>query len=371
MHDSQKLNRRALLIQTHCNLEDDYESSAAEFKSLVQAADINPTENLSSTRTVPDAKYYVGRGKALEIQAIVQEKSLDLVLFNHTLSASQNRNLEKLFNCTVIDRNELVLNIFAQRARSFEGKLQVLLAQLQHLSTRLIRGWTHLERQKGGIGLRGGPGETQLEIDRRLLRHRIKALKAKLEKVKQQRSQNRRSRQHSSTPLIALVGYTNAGKSTLFNHLTNANTKVADQLFATLDPLIRRFSLPNHQKVLLADTVGFIRQLPHEFIDAFSATLEEVKKADLLLHVVDASHPNRLKYIEAVNIVLTQIGAHNIPQLMVYNKIDLMPIERVQVENVIDNKDYIGISSKTGEGFSQLYSQLIEHLSNTVEAIEE
>jgi GTP-binding protein HflX len=353
---------RALLIQTRCHTQDDYETDLAEFKALTKTAGAIPLISIISSRIIPDPKYYIGSGKAAEIQSIIKAESLNLVLFNRVLSPRQKRNLEELFKCRVVDRTELVLDIFSQRARSFEGKLQVSLAQLQYLSTRLVRGWTHLERQRGGIGLRG-PGETQLETDRRLIRNRIKTLKTKLDKVKKQRHQNRQTRYRARIPLVALVGYTNAGKSSLFSELTSSPTWIADQLFATLDPLLRQVRLPNNQKLILADTVGFIRQLPHELIDAFSATLEEVRKADLLLHVVDASHPNRLAYIEAVNRVLKEIKAHQIPQLLVYNKADCVNPHTLPMHLESASSSGIWISAKTKQGLDELRVALVERLS--------
>ncbi len=263
-----------------------------EFSDLAISAGAVPLATVTASRKTPDARYYVGSGKAEEIRALVDAEQAELVIFNHELSPSQERNLEKLLQARVLDRTGLILDIFAQRARSFEGKLQVELAQLKHLSTRLIRGWTHLERQKGGIGLRG-PGETQLETDRRLLGQRIKQIHKRLEKVRGQRAQGRRARERAEVPTVSLVGYTNAGKSTLFNRLCNAEVYAADQLFATLDPTLRRLELPGFGPVVLADTVGFIRQLPHELVAAFRSTLEETLEADLLLHVIDAHDPER------------------------------------------------------------------------------
>lgn len=293
-----------------------------EFSDLAVSAGARPMVTITASRNAPDARYYVGSGKAEEIRAVLEAEEAELVIFNHELSPSQERNLEKLFQARVLDRTGLILDIFAQRARSFEGKLQVELAQLRHLSTRLVRGWTHLERQKGGIGLRG-PGETQLETDRRLLGQRIKLINKRLEKVRSQRAQGRRARERAEVPTVSLVGYTNAGKSTLFNRLCNAEVYAADKLFATLDPTLRRFELPGFGPVVLADTVGFVRQLPHELVAAFRSTLEETLEADLLLHVIDAHDPERQMRIEQVNEVLTDIGANEVPQILVYNKIDL------------------------------------------------
>jgi GTP-binding protein HflX len=277
---------------------------------------------LLATRARPHPKFFVGSGKAEEIRACALETGADLVLVDQTLTPSQERNLEKLTDRRVLDRNGLILDIFAQRARSFEGKLQVELAQLSHLATRLVRGWTHLERQKGGIGLRG-PGETQLETDRRLIAKRIRTLRTRLEKLDRQRDTGRHVRREVPVPTVALVGYTNAGKSTLFNALTGSATYVADQLFATLDPTVRRMRLDGIGEVVLADTVGFVRELPHELIAAFRSTLQEAREADLLLHVVDASDPLRSQRIEQVRSVLKGIGAGEVPELLVFNKIDL------------------------------------------------
>ena len=294
----------------------------AEFKALAASAGTLGVGLVLASRPRPDPKYFVGSGKAEEIRACAEEHDAELVLVDQTLSPSQERNLEKLTNRRVLDRNGLILDIFAQRARSFEGKLQVELAQLSHLATRLVRGWTHLERQKGGIGLRG-PGETQLETDRRLIAKRIRTLRARLEKLDRQRETGRHVRREIPVPTVALVGYTNAGKSTLFNALTGSATYVADQLFATLDPTVRRVKLSGIGEVVLADTVGFVRSLPHELIAAFRSTLQEAREADLLLHVVDASDPLRNERIQQVREVLRGIGAGDIRELLVFNKIDL------------------------------------------------
>lgn len=294
-----------------------------EFQELARAAGARVLAVVTGSRKAPDPKYFIGSGKAEEIKQQVLLHQVQLVLINHNLSPTQERNLERFLQCRVLDRTGLILDIFAQRARSFEGKLQVELAFLNHMATRLVRGWTHLERQRGGIGLRGGPGETQLEVDRRLIRNRIKTIHKRLEKVRQQREQGRRARTKAVIPTVALVGYTNAGKSTLFNALTGASVFSADQLFATLDPTLRRIYFPEHGPVVLADTVGFIRHLPHQLVEAFRATLEEVAKADLLLHVIDVHDPNREAHIAQVNQVLKEIQAETVPQILVYNKIDL------------------------------------------------
>ncbi|MBU5616703.1 GTPase HflX [Psychrobacter sp. TAE2020] len=292
-----------------------------EFELLVDSAGAQRVELVTGSRQRPDAKYFVGSGKAQEIAELVSEHDADIVIFNHSLSPSQERNLEALVKCRVLDRTGLILDIFAQRARTYEGKLQVELAQLNHLSTRLVRGWTHLERQKGGIGLRG-PGETQLETDRRLLQTRVGQLKVKLEKVRQTRAQGRARRQKSDVPTISLVGYTNAGKSTLFNRLVDENIYAADKLFATLDPTLRRLDWQGVGRVVLVDTVGFVRHLPHELVESFHATLEETLEADLLLHVIDSSSEDMHEQIEAVKAVLAEIE-NDVPVLNVYNKIDL------------------------------------------------
>lgn len=292
-----------------------------EFELLADSAGADRLALVTGSRARPDAKYFVGSGKAQEIAELVREYDADIVLFNHNLSPSQERNIEALVQCRVLDRTGLILDIFAQRARTYEGKLQVELAQLNHLSTRLVRGWTHLERQKGGIGLRG-PGETQLETDRRLLQVRVTQLKNKLEKVRQTRAQGRARRQKSDVPTISLVGYTNAGKSTLFNRLVDENIYAADQLFATLDPTLRRLDWQGVGRVVLVDTVGFVRHLPHELVESFHATLEETLEADLLLHVIDSSSEDMHEQIQAVKNVLAEID-NDVPVLNVYNKIDL------------------------------------------------
>jgi len=326
----------------------------AEFQALAASAGALPVGLVTASRPRPDPKYFVGVGKAEEMRDRAQELNAEVILVDRTLSPSQERNLEKLTSCRVLDRNGLILDIFSQRARSFEGKLQVELAQLSHLSTRLVRGWTHLERQKGGIGLRG-PGETQLETDRRLLAKRIRTLRARLEKLARQRDTGRHVRREVPVPTVALVGYTNAGKSTLFNRLTGSDTYVADQLFATLDPTVRRIKLAGVGEVVLADTVGFVRALPHELIAAFRSTLQEAREADLLLHVVDASDPLRDERIVQVREVLAGIGAGEIRELKVFNKIDLMAAEGPRIVVGTDGVPaQAWVSAQSEAGLSEL-----------------
>lgn len=337
----------------------DFAESQEEIRRLAESAGVEPIAVIKGKRQRPDAATFAGTGKVDEIATAVQAAGASLVLFNHDLSPAQQRNLEKRFECRVVDRSSLILDIFAQRARSHEGKLQVELAQLEHLATRLVRGWTHLERQKGGIGLRG-PGETQLETDRQLLRKRVKVLKDKLDTVHRQRQTQRRARQRGQALSVSLVGYTNAGKSTLFNRLTHSEAYAADKLFATLDTTSRRISGADGAAVIISDTVGFIRDLPHTLVAAFSATLEETVRADLLLHVVDAASPARDDQIAEVNKVLVEIGADSVPQVVVYNKIDaagLQPgIERDQYGKIAS----LRVSAKTGAGLEFLRSMLAE-----------
>jgi GTP-binding protein HflX len=311
---------RAVLVRLGLGAQVDPED-LQEFAQLAVSAGAQPVATVTGRRDRPDPRFFMGSGKADEVRAVAEDNAADVILVDHALSPSQERNLEKLTGRRVLDRNGLILDIFAQRARSFEGKLEVELAQLKHLSSRLVRGWTHLERQKGGIGMRG-PGETQLETDRRLLGQRVKVLTKRLEKIQQQRETGRQQRAEIPVPSLALVGYTNAGKSTLFRSLTGADAYVADQLFATLDPTVRRITLPGGTPVVAADTVGFIRELPHELVAAFQSTLTEAREATLLLHVVDASDPRRDEHIAQVDAVLTEIGAQEIPQILIYNKID-------------------------------------------------
>lgn len=333
--------------------EDDYAESIAELQLLVSSAGVVPGELVKGRRERPDSAYYAGKGKVDQIADAVAATNAQLVVFNHELSPVQERNLEKRLACRVIDRTSLILDIFAQRARSFEGKLQVELAQLDHLATRLVRGWTHLERQKGGIGMRG-PGETQLETDRRLLAKRVKVLKEKLAKVEAQRAVQRRSRNRAHVLSVSLVGYTNTGKSTLFNRLTRGDAYAADQLFATLDTTTRKVHTGSGSGVVLSDTVGFIRRLPHMLVAAFRATLEETVHADVLLHVVDAGSADRDAQIEAVNLVLKEIGADAIPQILVYNKIDLTPFPaRVEMDEY-GKIARVWLSAGNGQGVDSL-----------------
>jgi len=329
-----------------------------EFEALASAAGAEAVASVGGYRPRPDPRFFVGSGKAQEVHDLAEMHDADLVLVDHPLSPSQERNLEELTGRRVLDRNGLILDIFAQRARSFEGKLQVELAQLRHIQTRLVRGWTHLERQKGGIGLRG-PGETQLETDRRLVAKRIRTLEGRIEKLARQRETGRQVRKEVPVPTVAIVGYTNAGKSTLFNALTGAGAYVADQLFATLDPTVRRLELPRSQSVALADTVGFIRDLPHELVAAFRSTLQEARDAALLLHVIDVSDPEHAERIAQVNAVLASIGAGDVAQIEVYNKIDRTALEpRVErLAGRIAGKAWI--SARAGRGLREL-ADLIE-----------
>ena len=332
-----------------------------EFQELALSAGADIVAFSNVTRHLPTAKYLIGSGKVEQLRDQVKAEQVDLVIFNHTLTPSQERNLERVFECRVLDRTGLILDIFAQRARTHEGKLQVELAQLEHMSTRLVRGWTHLERQKGGIGLRG-PGETQLETDRRLLRVRLRQIKARLEKVRSQREQARRGRRRADIPSVSLVGYTNAGKSTLFNALTSSDVYAADQLFATLDPTLRRLQLADIGPVVLADTVGFIRHLPHKLVEAFRATLEESSNSDLLLHVIDAHEPDRMEQIEQVMEVLGEIGAEGLPILEVYNKLDLLEDVEPQIQRDADGKPQrVWVSARDGRGL-ELVGQAIAEL---------
>ncbi|HSI95274.1 MAG: GTPase HflX [Methylophilaceae bacterium] len=349
--------------------ETDYAESLEELRQLASTAGLDVRATVEGRRPKPDATYFVGSGKVDEVAAALLATDSRIVVFNHDLTPSQQRNLERKLECRVVDRTGLILAIFAQRAQSFEGKLQVELAQLEHLSTRLVRGWTHLERQKGGIGMRGGPGETQIELDRRMIRERVKSLKEKLAKLKRQRGIQRRARRRSNVMSVSLVGYTNAGKSTLFNRLTQSGVYAADQLFATLDTTSRKVFIPDGGPVVLSDTVGFIKHLPHALVDAFGATLEEAVQADMLLHVIDVSNANRDAQIEQVDYVLAEIGADQVPQLLVLNKIDLAGMEPGLERDEYGRIRKVWVSAQSGAGMELIRQALAEHQCRLMDAV--
>jgi GTP-binding protein HflX len=348
----------------------DFTASLEELSLLSRSAGAEPVATIVGRRASPDAALFVGSGKADEIAHAVLDHEIDIVIFNHALSPAQQRNLERHLKVRVLDRTSLILDIFAQRAQSHVGKVQVELAQLQHLSTRLVRGWTHLERQKGGIGLRG-PGETQLETDRRLLGERVKMLRAKLDKLQKQHATQRRARSRNNAFSVSLVGYTNAGKSTLFNAVAKTRVLAANQLFATLDTTSRRVYLGEVGNVVISDTVGFIRELPHQLVAAFRATLEETVHADLLLHVVDGASPARMEQIEQVNMVLQEIGADHIPQLLVWNKIDAAGLEPALERDEYDKIRRVFISAQTGSGLDLLRQAIAESAKEHMAGLED
>jgi GTP-binding protein HflX len=362
MFERPRSGERAVLVRLGLGVPVDPED-LQEFTQLALSAGAVPVATVTGRRERPDPRYFLGSGKAQELRDVTHRHQADVILIDHALSPSQERNLEKLIERRVLDRNSLILDIFAQRARSLEGKLEVELAQLKHLSSRLVRGWTHLERQRGGgIGLRG-PGETQLETDRRIVAQRVRVLSKRLDKIQQQRATGRQMRAEIPVPSLALVGYTNAGKSTLFRALTGADAYVADQLFATLDPTVRRIALPGGTAVVVADTVGFIRELPHELVAAFRSTLTEAREATLLLHVVDASNPRREEQIAQVNAVLEEISAHEIPQMLVYNKIDrLSGAPRID-RDATGRATAVWISAEERTGLELLTAAVAERLA--------
>ena len=353
---------RAILVQTEITSELASVEDLSELRLLAVSADIEVADVLHCRRAVPSPRFFIGSGKVEELAVLVEQHGADLVIFNNPLTPAQERNISKEVKCTVLERTSLILHIFAQRARTYEGKLQVELAQLKYQSTRLVRGWTQLERQKGGFGLRGGPGEKQLELDRRMLNERIDEIERVLQKVESQREQSRKARRKNEVPVLSLVGCTNAGKSSLFNYLTNSDVYAADQLFATLDPTLRTLEIKNLGKVIFADTVGFIRHLPHDLVAAFKATLQETRDATVLLHVIDCHDERMQDNIDQVNIVLNEIGAGDVRQLLVFNKIDLM--DEVEPHVVRDDHGVpraVWLSAKTGEG-CELLCEIINEL---------
>lgn len=362
MEVSKEQKSKAILVQTEITSELASVEDLSELRLLAVSADLDVVDVLHCRRAMPSPRFFIGLGKIEELAVLVEQNKADLVIFNNPLTPAQERNISKEIKCTVLERTSLILHIFAQRARTYEGKLQVELARLKYQATRLVRGWTHLERQKGGFGLRGGPGEKQLELDRRMLNERIDEIERVLSKVESQREQSRKARRKNEVPVLSLVGYTNAGKSSLFNYLTKSDVYAADQLFATLDPTLRTLELENIGRVIFADTVGFIRHLPHDLVAAFKATLQETREATILLHVVDCHDERMQDNIEQVNLVLNEIGAGNVKQLLVFNKIDLMDCVSPHVvrdENGVPKA--VWMSAKTGEG-SDLLCEIINEL---------
>lgn len=362
LFDSEMVAEQAILVHIYLS-QDSASEDLQELEMLVSSAGVQSRAVMTANRSTIDAKFFLGSGKAAELAQAVAELQVDLIIFNHALTPAQTRNLELLCQCRVIDRTTLILDIFAQRARSYEGKLQVELAQLKHLSSRLVRGWDNAERQKGGIGMRG-PGETRLETDRRLLRDKITALLLKLDKVSKQREQGRKARQRAEIPVVSLVGYTNAGKSTLFNRLTSADVYAADQLFATLDPTLRQVKLPEFGSIIFADTVGFIRHLPHDLVAAFKSTLQESRDADLQLHVIDVADQRMADNIKQVQLVLHEIDADQVPQLLVFNKIDQTEQEARIEYNEQAEPIAVYISAKQGLGIELLLQVIRERLAD-------
>ena len=362
MEVSKEQKSKAILVQTEITSELASVEDLSELRLLAVSADLDVVDVLYCRSAMPSPRCFSGSGKIEELAVLVEQNKADLVIFNNPLTPAQERNISKEIKCTVLERTSLILHIFAQRARTYEGKLQVELARLKYQATRLVRGWTHLERQKGGFGLRGGPGEKQLELDRRMLNERIDEIERVLSKVESQREQSRKARRKNEVPVLSLVGYTNAGKSSLFNYLTKSDVYAADQLFATLDPTLRTLELENIGRVIFADTVGFIRHLPHDLVAAFKATLQETREATILLHVVDCHDERMQDNIEQVNLVLNEIGAGNVKQLLVFNKIDLMDCVSPHVvrdENGVPKA--VWMSAKTGEG-SDLLCEIINEL---------
>ena len=362
MEVSKEQKSKAILVQTEITSELASVEDLSELRLLAVSADLDVVDVLHCRRAMPSPRFFIGSGKIEELAVLVEQNKADLVIFNNPLTPAQERNISKEIKCTVLERTSLILHIFAQRARTYEGKLQVELARLKYQATRLVRGWTHLERQKGGFGLRGGPGEKQLELDRRMLNERIDEIERVLSKVESQREQSRKARRKNEVPVLSLVGYTNAGKSSLFNYLTKSDVYAADQLFATLDPTLRTLELENIGRVIFADTVGFIRHLPHDLVAAFKATLQETREATILLHVVDCHDERMQDNIEQVNLVLNEIGADNVKQLLVFNKIDLMDCVSPHVvrdENGVPKA--VWMSAKTGKG-SELLCEIINEL---------